>query len=203
MFVEIIEGQSGTFKQRSARVRCETCQKERVVQYKTVHKKLEHACKSCIASKRQTGRVFSKEHCKAISKGLRVKGWRLHCGYKEIMVDTDHPRKRLVKKGKYTRVYPYVFEHHLVMEENIGRFLESHELVHHVDSDKLNNAISNLYLCTGSDATACRAEHNAAHKSLEDMGLELYKLGIIEFCDGRYRLSETGRKLLNLDSPVT
>lgn len=119
------------------------------------------------------------------------------------MVDTDHPRKRLVKKGKHTRVYPYVFEHQLVMEKALGRFLEMHEIVHHIDGDKLHNELSNLYLCTGDDATACRREHNATHTSLEAVAFALVKTGVIEFIDGRYQLSDHGRSCLDLGDFVS
>lgn len=119
------------------------------------------------------------------------------------MVDTEHPRKRLVKKGKYTRVYPYVFEHQLVIEKALGRFLEMHEIVHHIDGDKLHNELSSLYLCTGEDAAACRREHNATHASLETVAFSLVKAGIIEFVDGRYQLSDRGRSRLDLGDFVS
>jgi hypothetical protein len=96
----------------------------------------------------------------------------------------------MVKKGKHERVYPYVFEHQLIMEASLGHFLKTYELIHHIDGDKLHNELSNLYLCTGVDAAACRREHNAAHASLEAIAFILVKLGIIEFVDGRYRLNE-------------
>lgn len=202
MLVEIIEGPARTFAQRRARVQCEHCQKEREVLYRTVFKKETHPCASCSTTQRQTGRTYTKEHAQAISQSLRKKGWRLHCGYKEIMVDSDHPRKRMVKKGKYLRVYPYVFEHQLVMEASLGHFLETYELIHHVDGDRLHNDLSNLYLCTGEDAAACRREHNATHASLEAVAFTLVKTGIIEFVDGRYRLSERALSRLDLDSSV-
>lgn len=39
-----------------------------------------------------------------------------------------------------------VYEHRLVMERMIGRYLTSEESVHHVDEDKSNNAPDNLML---------------------------------------------------------
>jgi hypothetical protein len=40
----------------------------------------------------------------------------------------------------------YVFEHRLIMEEHIGRFLLNEEIVHHIDENRQNNEISNLQL---------------------------------------------------------
>lgn len=72
------------------------------------------------------------------------KGWR-HCGrnnnYREIWV-----------KGR-----GYVREHRLVMEEYLGRKLESAEEIHHIDGDGLNNDLSNLVIMSKSDHL--RLEH--------------------------------------------
>ncbi len=40
----------------------------------------------------------------------------------------------------------YIQEHRFVMEEHIGRYLTEIERVHHLDGDKANNRIENLYL---------------------------------------------------------
>lgn len=39
---------------------------------------------------------------------------------------------------------PYVQQHRLVMEEKLGRYLESDEVVHHLDGNRMNNDIDNL-----------------------------------------------------------
>lgn len=50
-----------------------------------------------------------------------------------------------------------IFAHRKIMEEHLGRKLESSELVHHIDGNKYNNAIENLKLMT-------RAEHMNFHR---------------------------------------
>ena len=40
----------------------------------------------------------------------------------------------------------YVCEHRLIMEKKINRFLDTNEVVHHKDNNRLNNSINNLVL---------------------------------------------------------
>lgn len=46
----------------------------------------------------------------------------------------------------HTRENGKVLEHRLVMEKHIGRYLDPDEVVHHIDGNRSNNAISNLEL---------------------------------------------------------
>lgn len=74
-------------------------------------------------------------------------------GYR-VCIAPNHPRVR----GKKTN---YVYEHILVAEEKIGRYLLPDEVVHHIDGDKTNNDPGNLLVC------ANQAEHMLVHAQQE------------------------------------
>jgi hypothetical protein len=51
----------------------------------------------------------------------------------------------------------YVYEHRLIMERSIGRLLRGHEVVHHINRDKLDNKLENLRVMS-------QTEHNIEHR---------------------------------------
>lgn len=53
-----------------------------------------------------------------------------------------------------------VYEHRLVMEKQIGRYLTKDEVVHHIDFNTQNNDISNLMLMTPK-------EHKRLHNLID------------------------------------
>lgn len=61
------------------------------------------------------------------------------------------------------------------MEEQLGRYLEPHEVVHHIDCDPQNNDPENLVLCPSN------SEHNLAHASINPCIAPLLKAGVIRF----------------------
>ena len=40
--------------------------------------------------------------------------------------------------------FSYIFEHRLIIEKHLGRFLKPEEHCHHIDGNKLNNEPENL-----------------------------------------------------------
>lgn len=94
-------------------------------------------------SNAKKGKKFSEEHKKNLSKsskGKRSNHWKGGIRYTLGYISKksyNHPNK--TKNG-------YVLEHRLVMEKEIGRFLKKEEIVHHIDKNRKNNALSNLIL---------------------------------------------------------
>lgn len=55
----------------------------------------------------------------------------------------------------------YVYEHRVVMENSIKRFLTSFEVVHHINGNGKDNRIENLLLTIASEHTAGHNKENA------------------------------------------
>ena len=97
---------------------CERCSQE----FQNLNKKVRFCTKKCMA----TGEGNS-----------RWKGGRRKHGYGYILIYMpNHPA---ANKN-------YVLEHRVVMEKHIGRYLYSHEIVHHINFNPTDNRIENLML---------------------------------------------------------
>lgn len=68
-----------------------------------------------------------------------------------------------------------------VMEQKLGRKLQCNEIVHHIDFDKSNDLVDNLYLCNTK-------LHKKAEVSLYNLVKALLKQKMIKFEKGRYLL---------------
>ena len=98
----------------------------------------------------------------------KAKSWGFRMRRRGPKDGNEHPGWRggkIIDKSGYVLVYApdhqnassggYVREHRLVMEQKIGRVIEKHEVVHHIDNQRSNNHPDNLELFSSN------AEHLA------------------------------------------
>lgn len=131
-------------------------------------------------SKFQTEKVYKKQKfCSLkcsyksaklfVPRGEKSPSWKggvqYHSGYRYIYMP-DHP---------YRAKELYIGEHRIIMEQHIGRFIKKGELVHHINGDRLDNRIENLYLCRNGK------EHTAIHRQMDKLMFDLIKKGIVLF----------------------
>jgi hypothetical protein len=76
-----------------------------------------------------------------------------------IIVDKDgYVCIKTPNHARATKGHPYIYEHVLVMENHLERYLRDSELVHHIDGDKQNNRLKNLQLTTNSKHVSFHAK---------------------------------------------
>ena len=83
--------------------------------------------------------------------------------YKPIKVWTKRDRKIsregyiLVQVPEHPKSFKgFYYEHRLIIEKQLNRILEDWETIHHINEDKRDNRLINLFLCS-------RLQHNKAH----------------------------------------
>ncbi len=136
---------------------CTQCSKD-MLQNRTNSKKSKNSfcsqdCKYAWVKANSAGRIFLKKREHGVGHHIEVK---IH----------NHP-----KSGRHNKVY----QHILIAEEKMGRFLANDELVHHINCVKSDNRPENLFVCKNN------GEHFRIHGSLNQCVAELMALGVLIF----------------------
>ena len=174
-------------------IQCDTCGAKKAVNQGNYNKSLRTRtanpslaqgdyCRPCSVketAKRSRGKVaWNKGRKSPETSGANSSSWTggRHIDYHGyVMIHVGEP-----EGGSKSKWEHYRKEHIVVMEKHIGRTLIKGEAVHHIDGNKQNNILSNLYLATN-------ATHRDAHQSLQEIGYMLIRKGVITFN------SETGK----------
>jgi len=142
----IVDGTECIVNNRKYVVRkCDLCGNEKQVG-------LKHLLSNKLKNKLDLCWVCSQKN-RCIPNGEEHKSWKhgiTKNGYKRINTGSER-----------------VLEHVAIMEQKIGQSLKKGEIVHHIDLNKLNNDISNLWLFNN------QKEHSLCHFSLRKCGFSL------------------------------
>lgn len=143
-----------------AQCRCKTCGKWLIRHYAEIRRCLRNnmewpfCSRSCSVTygnkKTPHGPLFKKNEC-SLEKNAAWKGGitRHKKGY-VLRRAPDHPRA--------AHNHGYVFEHILVMEKILGRYLIDEEKIHHKNAIKDDNRPENLELWTSNHPTGARVQ---------------------------------------------
>ncbi len=137
-------------------------------------------------------------------------------GYKMILMPLDykHPQRKTTSSGKQ-----WILEHRLVMENFLsqnphlevskkylieGKYLKSGTEIHHINQDRLDNRIENLWLYP------TKKIHSLAQESLNQCFSALIKLKQVTFNDGEYTYDDSfdyrnrydGREIREITKPL-
>ena len=143
----------------------------------------ETYCQSCANKTNGKKRIGKPAYNKGYRKPLSERSGKPYMssdGYSMVF------RPKYDVKSKWEN---YVKEHIAVYEENFGP-IPSGGVIHHINGDKLDNRIGNLYLASSEQP------HRLLHVQLHSLALQLVRKGLIDFENGQYVANVKLRELL-------
>lgn len=142
----------------------------------------KHAAKGfCIFHYQRNSKGVPLDRVKGLKTGSfnpKWKGGVMSDSHGRILVySPGHPRPSFGKS--------HVYRYRLVMEKHLGRFLESHEIVHHKNGIKTDDRIENLELMTQS-------EHASLHMKMRMPGWSMSHVKCVKCCQTSQRHEAKG-----------
>jgi hypothetical protein len=135
------------FRQRSVERICHTCGKTfSIYQSKTRESRGLYCSRDC---------YYESKIGKRTSTDTEFKIGHIPANFKEgNLINSQGYILELCKDHPKANRHGYVQQHRLIVERHIGRYLKNEELIHHIDGNKQNNDISNLYLFESNSSHA-------------------------------------------------
>lgn len=133
-------------------------------------KRIEREQSKCKYCDRNVGRTGAKGMCNKHYQMYRLHGNAEY--FDKRIRPTSYGYYRVGKRGQA--------EHRKIYENYIGRKLRPSEIVHHIDLNRTNNKIENLYLYPSA------SEHTRQHCNLRRLQKQLKHNEVIKFKDGVY-----------------
>jgi len=164
-------------------LKCDTCGNENTTTYQNYYsaqKKRnfsgETYCRACSCKSTATkskGRIPHNKGKKYPNlQGVNSKSWK---GGSYISSDGYIMKHIGFNSKRKSGWEDYRKEHILVMEQYLGRELNSNEIIHHINGIKTDNRIENLSLLQSSQ------EHKESHNSLQNEAYKLVQSGLIKY----------------------
>ncbi|MHA2397506.1 MAG: HNH endonuclease [Promethearchaeota archaeon] len=167
---------------------------ERIVRDKRFNLTDRRLGELCGISERTARRYRKEKHeIPAIYRGIDryIGGNSLGKKIIYVKLDKSYGNPFAIEKANsiQMREHRYIMEKHLAQEPELnkdylvnGKYLKSECNVHHINLDKLDNRLENLYPCKNA------SDHNTVHLSLIKLIDEMMKSSLIVFDNGKYLL---------------